>query len=176
MKKIFGIAVLVSVFWAVSLAMAEDAVQQTITVRVEAINEVSVNGESNTLVIGSQKGSAANNATWAVTTNETNKRLVGSIDADMPPGVTLCVELETPDKAFSNGPVVLSTTPQNLVTGISRVAEGDLEVVYTLSTESDSRAEQWQRVLTLTLTDGFQECLFFEQDRGSRCRKTALHR
>ncbi len=155
MKKIFGIAVLVSVFWAVNLAIAEDAVRQTITVRVEAINEVSVNGELNTLVISSQKGSAANNATWAATTNETNKRLVGSIDADMPPGVTLSMELEAPDKAFSNGPVVLSTTPQDLVTGISKVAEANLKAVYTLSTESESRVEQWQRVLTLTLTDGF---------------------
>lgn len=155
MKKIFGIAVLVSVFWAVNLAMAEDAVQQTITVRIEAINEVSVNGELNTLVISSQKESAADKATWAVTTNETNKGLVGSIDADMPPGVTLCVELEAPNKAFSNGPVVLSTTPQDLVTGVSRVAEANLKAVYTLTTESESRVEQWQRVLTLTLTDGF---------------------
>jgi hypothetical protein len=154
-KKIFGIAVLVSVSLAANLAMAEDAVQQTITVRVDAINEVSVNGELNTLVMSSQKGSAANNATWAVTTNETNKRLFGSIDADMPPGVTLSIELEAPDKASSNGPVVLSTTPRDLVTGISRVAEANLKAVYTLTTESESRVEQWQRVLTLTLTDGF---------------------
>ena len=155
MKKIFGIAVLVSVLWAVNLAMAEDAVQQTITVRVDAINEVSVNGELNTLVISSQKGSGTDNATWAVTTNETNKRLVGSIDADMPPGVRLSMELEAPDKAFSNGPVFLSTTPQDLVTGISRVAEANLKAVYTLSAESDSRVDQWQRVVTLTLTEGF---------------------
>jgi hypothetical protein len=154
-KKIFGMAVLVSVLWTTNLAMAEDAVQQTITVRVDAINEVSVNGELNTLVISSQKGSAANNATWAVTTNETNKRLVGSIDADMPPGVTLSMELEAPSKALGNGPVVLSTTPQDLVTGISRVAEANLKVDYTLSTERGSRVERWQRVLTLTLTDGF---------------------
>ncbi len=155
MKKIFGIAVLVSVFWAANLAMAEDAVQQTITVRVDVINEVSVNGELNTLLISSQKGSAANNATWAVTTNEINKRVVGSIDADMPPGVTLSVELEAPNKALSNGPVVLSTTPQDLITGISRVAEDNLKVVYTLFSEIDPNVEQWQRVLTLTLTDGF---------------------
>jgi hypothetical protein len=154
-KKIFGIAVLVSFLWAANLAMAEHAVQQTITVRVDAINEVSVNGELNTLVIGSQKGSAANNATWAVTTNEINKKLVGSIDADLPPGVTLCIELEAPDKAFSNGPVALSTTPQDLVTGVSRVAEANLEVVYTVFTDTGSGVEQWQRVLTLTLTDGF---------------------
>jgi len=154
-KKNFGIALLVSVFRAANLAMAEDAVQQTITVRVDAINEVSVNGELNTLVIGSQKGSATNNATWAITTNETNKTVVGSIDADMPPGVTLYIELEAPNEAFSNGPVVLSTTPQDLATGISRVAEDNLKVIYTLSAETDTRVEQWQRVLTLTLTDGF---------------------
>jgi hypothetical protein len=155
MKKIFSIAVLVSVFWAVNLATAEHAVRQTITVRVEAINEVSVNGESNTLVISSQKGSAASSPTWAVTTNETNKRLVGSINADMPPGVALSIELEAPHKAFSEGPVVLSTTPQDLVTGISEVAEANLKAVYTVSTESNSRVEPWERVLTLTLTDGF---------------------
>jgi len=155
MKKIFGIALLVSVFCTVNLAMAEDAVQQTITVRVDAINEVSLNGDLNTLVIGSQKGSAANNASWAVTTNEINKRLLGSIDADMPPGVRLYIELEAPNKALSNGPVVLSTTPQDLVTGISRVAEDNLKVLYTLSAETDTCVKQWQRVLTLTLTDGF---------------------
>ena len=154
MKKNFGIALLVSVFWAANLAMAGNTAQQIITVRVDVINEVSVNGELNTLVISSQKGSSTNNATWAVTTNETNKRLVGSIDADMPPGVTLRMELEAPDKAFSNGPVVLSTTPQDLVTGISRVAQNNLKVIYTLFAETDSSVEQWQRVLTLTLTDG----------------------
>lgn len=155
MKKLFRIAVLLSAFWTINWAMAGNTAQQIISVRVDVINEVSVNGELNTLVISSQKGSAANNATWAVTTNETNKRLVGSIDADMPTGVTLSIELEAPEKAFSNGPVVLSTTPQDLVTGISRVAEANLEVVYTLFTEIDSNVEQWQRVLTLTLTDGF---------------------
>jgi len=127
------------------------------------INEASVNGESNSLVISSQKGSATNNATWAVTTNETNKKLVGSIDADMPPGVRLYIELEAPNKAFSNGPVVLSTTPQDLVTGISRVAEDNLKAVYTLSAETDSCVKQWQRVLTLTLTDSFQKCSFLNK-------------
>ena len=155
MRKNFGIAVLLSVFWTINLAMAGNTAQQIITLRVDVINEVSVNGELNPLVISSQKGSATNNATWAVTTNETNKTVVGSIDADMPPGVTLYIQLEAPNKAFSNGPVVLSTTPQDLVTGISRVAEDNLKVIYTLSAETDSSVEQWQRVLTLTLTDGF---------------------
>jgi len=53
------------------------------------INEVSVNGDLNPLVISSQKESAADDVTWAVTTNETNKKLLGSIDVDMPPGVRI---------------------------------------------------------------------------------------
>ncbi len=155
MKRFFSLAVLLSVFWTINLAMAGNTAQQIITLRVDVINEVSVNGDLNPLVISSQKGGATNNATWAVTTNETNKRVVGSIDADMPPGVTLYIELEAPNKAFSNGPVVLSATPQDLVTGISRVAKDNLKVVYTLFAETDTSVKQWQRVLTLTLTDGF---------------------
>lgn len=76
----------------------------------------------------------------------------GRIDADMPSGVTLSVELEAPAGSLSKGPIIVSTTPKSLVADISKVADKNLGLTYMLFV--DGNVEKSQRVLTLTLTDG----------------------
>jgi hypothetical protein len=152
----FGLIV-VFVFWISSLVMAGNIAQQVITYRIDAVNEISINGGPNSLVIAGDKDlqKSVRSVSWAITTNETNKRVVGSLDADMPSGLTLFAKLEAPAGSFSSGSVVLSTTPRDLLTGISRVAEDNLKMTYTLTAETDTSVVQLQRVLTLILTDGF---------------------
>jgi hypothetical protein len=145
------------IFVASSLVMAGNVAQQVVTYQIDPINEISINWGTNSLAISFDNNSynEIKSATWAITTNETNKRVMGSIDAEMPPGIELYVELEAPKGSSSNGPVSVSTNPQNLVTHISKVAQADLKITYKLAAETDTSKVKLQRVLTLVLTDGF---------------------
>lgn len=150
MKRL--LAILLFALCIRSLAIAGDVAQQMVTFQVDAINELSINEGSNYLVIAVGEKSSTGHVSWTITTNETNKRIMGSIDADMAPGATLSVELEAPTGSLSKGPVILSTTPKSLVADISKVAEKKLRLTYMLFV--DGNVEKSQRVLTLTLTDG----------------------
>ena len=145
------------VFLISSLAVAGNVAQQVIRYRVDPINEISINGGSNSLVIDINRDTrkTIGSAFWAITTNETDKRVVGSLDADMPPGIELLLELEAPQGAVSKGSVRLSTDPQGLVANISRVAQGDLKVKYKVIAQTDTAEADLKRVITLVLTDGF---------------------
>lgn len=144
--------ILLSALWLNSLAIAGNVAQQIVTFQVNAISELSINGGSNHLSIAIGEKSTTDYVCWAITTNETSKRVIGSIDADMPPGATLFVQLEAPTESLSKGPVIVSTTPKTLVADISKVAEKSLGLTYMLFV--DGNVEMSQRVLTLTLTDG----------------------
>jgi len=153
MKKF--LALLSFALWINSLAIAGDVAQQIVTFQVDAINELSINGGSNYLAMAVGEKSTTGYVSWAITTNETNKRIMGSIDADMAPGATLSVELEAPAGSLSKGPVILSTTAKCLVADISKVADKNLGLTYMLFVDgNDGNVEKSQRVLTLTLTDG----------------------
>jgi len=150
----FCLAIL-AVLLTSSLAMAGNVAQQVVTYRVDPINEISINRASNSLVIEIDKDlqKTEGSAVWAVTTNETDKRVIGSLDADMPPGVQLVLQLEGPQGAVSKGSVSASSSPQDLVTHISTVAQGDLKIRYRVVAEGGTSRVQLQRVLTLVLTD-----------------------
>ena len=152
----FRMAVLIVLLMS-GLAMGEEVAQQVVTYRVDPINEISINGGSYSLLIALGKDAKSNEGTaaWAITTNQTDKRVMGSLDADMPPGVKLLVELEAPQGAVSRGSVSLSTDPQGLVTHISRVAQDDLKLTYKVIAQTDTPEADLQRVITLVLTDGF---------------------
>jgi hypothetical protein len=150
----FGL-VLFLVFATSRLIIAENTAQQRINYRIDQINEISINGGGNSLVISFDDSKTEGRAKWAITTNETNKRVVGCLDADLPSGLRLYVELQAPEGSESNGPVNVSTNPQDLVTHISRVAQGDLNITYKLVTKSNIEKIELQRVLTIVLVDGF---------------------
>jgi hypothetical protein len=142
------------------LAMAANTAQQTVTFQVDAINEVSVSGNPadlvvNTATAGSEPNDDTDNTTtWAVTTNESNKKMTGSIDSNMPANVTLQVNLTAPTGGTSQGDVSLTTGDADLVTGVATVAESALGITYTLSaTVAAGVVAQDTRTVTLTLTD-----------------------
>ena len=87
----------------------------------------------------------------------------------MPTAVTLTVNLTAPSVGSSSGDTALSTTAADLVTGVSKVAEGSKTIGYTLSATvaagvvaSDTRTVTFTagivpagtRTVSLTLTDG----------------------
>lgn len=160
-KLIMGLAVLVALFGLTALTMAANTAQQTVTYEVTAINEISVSADPGNLVVNTATAGSQPTAdtdattTWAVTTNESTKKMTGSIDTNMPANVTLEVNLAAPTGGSSQGDVTLSTTDGDLVTAISTVAESGLTITYTLSaTIAAGVVAQAQKTVTLTLTDG----------------------
>jgi hypothetical protein len=113
---------------------------QDVSFEVQAISELSFSG-SPSLVIsaataGSAPTSASASASYAVTTNESNRKITAQIDADMPTGVALLVTLGAPTGGTSAGEVSLSTAAVDVVTGISALNASGLSVNYSLTASS----------------------------------------
>lgn len=148
---------------AASAFAARDASAQTATqtvgYEVTAINEISVAG-SPSLVIndatpGSGLTSASASGTYAITTNETNRKVTAQIDTNMPSGVTLSVTLAAPTGGTSTGAVTLSTTAQDVVTGVSNVNQSGLSISYGLAaTVAAGVVAAGNKTVTYTITAG----------------------
>jgi hypothetical protein len=142
---------------ATSAASAQ--VTQTVTFQVNAINQIAFSGSPslliNTATAGSDPTSATANATWAVTTNQTGAKITASINSAMPSGLTLSVNLAAPSGASTAGSSALGTTAVDLVTSITKLAQGSLGVTYTLdATPSAGVQSSTTRTVTYTITGG----------------------
>lgn len=152
------LATLALVAGAANVAMAQTATQ-TVTFQVNAINQISFAGAPSltvsTATAGSNPTSASDaSATWAVTTNQTNAKITASINSNMPAGLTLSVVLNAPTGSTSFGGS-LSTTSVDLVTGITKLAQGALGVTYTLdATAAAGVVASGNRIVTYTITGG----------------------
>ncbi len=142
------------------MALAANTATQTVTIAVSAINEISVSSGTVSLTVNSATaGSQPTNATdgstsYAITTNESNKKITGQINSAMPANTTLAINLVAPTGGSSAGTVTLSTSPSDLVTGISTLAESGKTITYTLSaTIAAGIVASTSRTVTLTLTN-----------------------
>lgn len=113
---------------------------QTATQRVEigvrAINAIEIHGIS-VLSIPAQRVGATPvitraAATYAITTNELDRRIAVSIDAPMPEGTMLTMKMGAPAGGASVEAVELQPAPQVAVTGISRLNQKGLPIEYSL--------------------------------------------
>ncbi len=143
-----------------SKAFAGATTTQTVTYEVQAIDELAVTGTPSLTVHTATAGSAPdavtdNTATYAITTNETNRKITGAIDSNMPSGVTLSVNLGAPAGATSAGKQSLSSTPVDLVTGISTLNESGKSISYELvATSAAGVVASASKTVTLTITAG----------------------
>lgn len=138
---------------------AAQSATQTLSFQVDAINQIAFTGNPslvvNTAAAGSNPNSVTTAVTWAVTTNQSNAKITGSLNAALPANVTLTVDLVAPTGATSAGAQPLGTTSVDLVTAITRVAEGALGVTYTLSaTAAAGVVASTTRTVTYTITGG----------------------
>ena len=143
---------------AASAASAQTATQ-TVTFQVDAINQIAFSGSPslviNTATAGVDPSAATAAATWAVTTNQTGAKVTASIGSAMPSGVSLTVNLAAPAGATSAGAQALSTTAVDLVTGLTKVAQGTLGVTYSLTaTAAAGVVSSTSRTVTYTITGG----------------------
>jgi hypothetical protein len=133
---------------------------QSVTIAVNAINQIAFTGSPSltitTAAAGSNPTSVSDaSATWAVTTNQTGAKINASIGSAMPAGVTLSVPLAAPAGASSAGSQSLGITAVDVVTGISKLAQGGLGVTYTLgATAAAGVVASTSRVATYTITGG----------------------
>lgn len=161
MKRFLALLVVCVVFTAFSgLALSSNSANQTVTFEIQAINEISVSGSPAKLTIstatagGNPDNVTDSSTTYSITTNETGKKITGKIDTNMPSNTQLEVNLTAPTVGTSSGNVALSTTAADLVIGISKVADSDLQITYILSaTVAAGVVNETSRNVTLTLTD-----------------------
>ncbi|MBI5099039.1 MAG: hypothetical protein HZB30_07335 [Nitrospirae bacterium] len=150
-----------SLFLMSGIAMAASSTTQTVTYAVSAINEISVSGNPAALTVSTATAGSAPNSvsdattTYAITTNETGKKITGAINSNMPAGVTLTVSLAAPTGGTSAGATSLSTSASNLVTGITTLNESGKTITYSLSaTSAAGVVSSASKTVTLTVVDG----------------------
>ena len=158
MKKLFTLIVIGMVAVFCGNVFAQTATQ-TVTYEVQAINEISVSGNPAALIVsaataGSQPVAATDATTsYAITTNASARIITGSIDTAMPANTTLGVTLTAPTGGTSAGQVTLTASDQNLVTGISTLAESGLTISYEFSaTIAAGIIASASKTVTLTVT------------------------
>ena len=141
-------------------ASAQTTATQSVTIAVNPINQIAFTGSPSltitTATAGSNPTSVSDaSATWAVTTNQTGAKITASIASALPAGVTLSVALAAPTAGSSAGAQALGVTAVDVVTGISKLAEGGLGVTYTLgATAAAGVVASTSRVVTYTITGG----------------------
>jgi hypothetical protein len=162
MKKLTAILAAAGLICATSgIALASDTATQTVTYEVAAINELSVSGNPGALIVSTATAGSAPDAvsdattTYAITTNESDRKITAAIDTAMPAGVTLTANLAAPTVGTSTGAVALTATAVDLVTGISTLNESAKTITYGLSaTPAAGVVASASKVVTLTITAG----------------------
>jgi hypothetical protein len=144
---------------AASAAGAQRATQ-TVTFRVEPINQIAVVGDPVITLRDAVAGHAPSSitvsgGTWAVTTNQPAAKVTASLDSDLPAGLTLSVMLDAPAGATTNGFQALRVTPVELVENLSRVAVSSLPLSYRLDAASTAGVvAAGTRRVVFTITGG----------------------
>ena len=149
----FAFALLLGAFASQAAAGSNTAV---VTVTIREINELSLDGAPSLLVesttAGSEPDDATAEGTYNVTTNETGRKITGSLDAPLPGGLVLKVNLAAPPGATSGGDVALTSTAVDLVTGITRQFKSGGAITYTLQARMAAGVvPPTTRVVTLTI-------------------------
>ena len=124
-----------------------------ISLGVEPINEISVQTISLPINIPSQPSTLISQSSYSITTNGDEKKIIGSLDLLSPPNLILSIALQAPSGATSHGKVKLSSQNVTLVSNISRVAQSNLDIIYTFSAISPVLSDKYSKVVRLTLVD-----------------------
>ena len=145
---------------ALSTSVGAQQATQVVRFQVNAVNQLAVSGNPAPLVVSSAiAGSAPTSATmggtsYAISTNETNQKIIASINATMPTGLSLEVSLAAPSGAASKGPVALGTSGADVVTGISATTASALPITYRLNAAPMAIITVESRTVTFTIVSG----------------------
>jgi hypothetical protein len=157
-RRSLAIAAIVAVVTAGSAA-AQTATQ-VVHFRVDAVNQLAVSGNPAPLVVSaaiagqSPTGATGSTTTYAISTNESNQKIVASLDQPLPPGLGLHVQLAAPAGATSSGSVALATAAADVVTGISASTSSALMITYSLDASPAAGVTSATRTVTYTVVAG----------------------
>ena len=133
---------------------------QVVNIRVDAVSQLSVSGNPAALVVSaaiagqSPTNASASTTTYAISTNESNQKIVASLNQSMPAGTELEVTLAAPSGASSRGATALATAGADVVTGISTIASSALPITYRLSASVSASVTNTARTVTYTIVSG----------------------
>lgn len=143
---------------AVASPAAAQVATQNVNFEVMEISDISVSGDPGQLTLSTTTGGVFdpvidNSTTYSVAANgATPMKITGELDADMPGGLELRVELVGAAGSVSAGPVLLTSTAADLVNNIDNVNQTGLQIEYELSSLGIVPAQTGTRVVTFTLT------------------------
>jgi hypothetical protein len=118
-------------------------VTQDVTLAVQAVSKLAFSSAAPlSLVISNATAGAGLTAatatgSYAITSNDTTKKITAQIDQATPADVTLSVTLDAPTGG-SSSIQALGTTAVDVVTGIGKVDQTGLSVLYTLAATVDA--------------------------------------
>ncbi|MGV8118138.1 MAG: hypothetical protein AB2L14_00090 [Candidatus Xenobiia bacterium LiM19] len=132
----------------------------TFSLAISAINELSISGSTITLTIvdpgtPTDPAAASDSSTkFNITTNSVNTKIKAKLDTASPTGTTLTLSLQAPGTSTSNGDIDLTTTDQDVVTGIVRNASIDNVITYKFTTTPAAGVfTSVTRKVTLTISE-----------------------
>jgi hypothetical protein len=141
-----------------STAFASSTTDQIITTQIDAINEISITGNPQALLISDFTPGIEwmykndTNTSYAITTNETDRKITCEIDEDMSTNTNLKVTLAAPTGWSRSLQVALSTTPASLATG-GPIAQSGLLITWLFEANTDAGIiTESQRTATFTIT------------------------
>lgn len=162
MFRLLPAIALVALGCAAAFAQTTATATQTLTLEVRRIASVSVSGDPQPLTITTATAGDAqlqraedHSTTYSMTSNSSNMKLAVSLDAPMPEGTRLYVEMASLS-GTSRGKVDISqaTAPLDAVTGIGTGSASSQQIVYTFEADADrSPFSSQTRTVILTLTD-----------------------
>jgi len=135
-----------------------DTEGHTVTMEVAAINVLAITGDV-TLTIdqatpGSDPDPVSGSASYAVTTNESAKKITAEIDTNLPANMSLVVDAAAPLGATGSTDVALTETASDVVTGMSTIAASGLALNYTFSaTAAAGKLVSTGYTVTYTITN-----------------------
>lgn len=143
--------------FAIMATLRLQAQNQTVANEVQAVNQLSFRGSpslaSSSATAGSAPTSVTSSVSYAVTTNESDRKITAQLDQAAPIGVVLSANLAAPSGAASVGAVALTASAQDLVTAISTLSGRSL--AFTLASAAAAGVvASTTRVITYTIIAG----------------------
>lgn len=136
-----------------SAASAQVSQTQHVPLSVSAVDEFTVTGLSPlTITINTFNPTSEFSTTYSITTNSsTTRRITAKLDQDLPAGVTLNVQFQSPGGSSVTAAKDLTATPQNVVTSISQLVAAAKTITYTVTVAPSVAPGIITRTVTYTL-------------------------
>ena len=156
MKRFFSFLALAIALTSASFAQSNVATQQ-VSINVSEIAVIAVQGTVAMTINAASAGQAPEpataSATYAVTTNGTQKKITAELDNDMPTGLTLSATMAAPSGASSAGKQALSSSAVDLVTNVTKVRGTGLSLNYEAVATVEADVTNTSRTVTYTITN-----------------------